>query len=68
MVAEVPFRAAARYGNQGQVVFAFSPAQLQKGSPSGEIDFVTYHQRPYTIIITDNLWPATHKEGGQMQV
>jgi hypothetical protein len=53
---------------QGQLVIAITPAQLEKGNPSGEIDLVTYHQHPYTIIISDNLWPVSHKEGGKMEL
>jgi hypothetical protein len=68
VVLEAPLRAAVRYAPQGQVVVAFTPAQLEKGNPSGEIDIATYHQHPYTIIITDALWPVSHKEGGKMQV
>jgi hypothetical protein len=67
-VAELPLRAAVRYAPQGQLVVAITPAQLEKGNPSGEIDLVTYHQHPYTIIISDNLWPVSHKEGGKMEI
>jgi hypothetical protein len=68
VVAEAPLRASVRYATQGQIVVAITPAQLEKGAPSGEIDLVTYHQHPYTIIISDNLWPASHKEGGKMEL
>jgi len=68
VVVEAPLRAAVRLAPQGQLVIAITPAQLEKGAPSGEIDLVTYHQHPYTIIITDNLWPVSHKEGGKMEL
>lgn len=68
IVVEAPLRAAVRLAPQGQLVIAITPAQLEKGNPSGEIDLVTYHQHPYTIIISDNLWPVSHKEGGKMEL
>jgi hypothetical protein len=68
MVVEAPLRASVRYAPQGQLIVAITPAQLQKGAPSGDINLVTYHQHPYTIIITDALWPVSHKEGGKMEM
>jgi hypothetical protein len=67
-VAEVPFRALVRRAPSGQVVVAVSPSQLTKGVPSGPIPVATFHQKPYTAIITDSLWPTSHKEGGQMTI
>jgi hypothetical protein len=68
MVVEAPFRALVRKAPRGQVVVAITPSQLTNGNPSGKIDIVTYHQRPYTAIITDEFWPTCHKEGGAMTV
>jgi hypothetical protein len=68
-VLEAPFRALIRKAQSGQVVVAFTPTQLEKGAaPSGPIPLFTFHQKPYTAIITDSLWPTSHKEGGQMNV
>jgi len=67
-VIELPHRMVARWAPRGQVVFAISPAPLVAGTPAGEIDFLTYHQRPYTAIITDSCWPVNHREGGKMEI
>jgi hypothetical protein len=68
LVVEAPFRALVRKAPRGQVVVAITPTQLTNGSPTGKIDLVTYHQRPYTIIVTDEFWPTSHKEGGTMSI
>jgi hypothetical protein len=68
MVVEAPFRALVRKAPRGQVVVAITPSQLTNGSPSGKIDLITFHQRPYTAIINDEFWPTSHKEGGSMVI
>jgi hypothetical protein len=68
MVVEAPFRALVRKAPRGQIVVAITPSQLTNGSPTGKIDIVTFHQRPYTAIINDELWPTSHKEGGSMSI
>jgi hypothetical protein len=68
VVVEVPFSAVARKAPQGQLQLAITPAHLSAGSPSGTINLITYHQIPYTAIITDEFYPTNHKQGGQMKI
>jgi len=45
VVVETPLRALIRKAPEGHAVIAISPAPLQQGTPAGEIDLVTFHQR-----------------------
>lgn len=67
VVSEFPFRALIRVAPRGQVEVAVTPAHL-KQQELRDINLVTFHQKPYTAIITDSCWPVTHKEGGLMKI
>jgi len=67
VVAEFPFRALVRVAPRGQVEVAVTPAHL-KTEELRDINLVTFHQKPYTVIVTDSCWPTTHKEGGLMKI
>lgn len=67
VVAEFPFRALVRVAPRGQIEVAVTPAHL-KQQEHRDINLVTFHQKPYTAIITDSCWPTTHKEGGLMKI
>jgi hypothetical protein len=68
VVVEAPFTLVARKAPRGQLQLAITPAHLSKGAPSGTINLATYHQIPYTAIITDEFYPTIHPQGGKMQI
>jgi hypothetical protein len=68
IVVEAPFSAVARKAPQGQIQLALTPAHLSAGAPTGTINLVTYHQIPYTAIISDEFYPINHQQGGKMQI
>jgi hypothetical protein len=69
VVAEMPFRALIRRAPRGQFVVAVTPTHIGEGrTPNEELNLVTFHQKPYTVIITDDCWPTTHKEGGEIKI
>lgn len=67
VVSEFPFRALVRLAPRGQVEVAVTPAHLKRDELH-QINLVTFHQKPYTVIVTDSLWPTAHKEGGVMKI
>lgn len=67
-VIEFPFRAVLRKSPTGDLQFGITPTHLTENNVNGEIQVFTYHRRPYTAIITDELYPASHKEGGDMKI
>jgi hypothetical protein len=69
VVAGMPFRALIRWAPRGQVVVAVTPTHIAEGrTPNEELNLITFHQKPYTVIITDDCWPTTHKEGGEIKI
>ena len=56
---EAPHRALLRKAESGQIEFAITPGHIERGTPSGSIQLLTFHRRPYTAIINDELWPTS---------
>lgn len=65
---EVPFRFTVRRAESKQIVVALSPMQLHQERPQGKIELVSYHQIPYTAVVTDELYPTIHPKGGKMEI
>lgn len=69
VVVEFPFRALIRRAPRGQFMVAITPTHITEGrTPNEELNLITYHQKPYTTIITDDCWPTNHKEGGEVKI
>jgi len=53
----------------GDISLAITPVHL-KGEevPTGELNLITFHQRPYTMIVTDECWPTYHNNAGELKL
>jgi hypothetical protein len=68
IVIDAPFRATVRVSSKHPITFAITPTNDITGQAGGKIELFTYHQRPYTAIITDELYPTVHHLGGVMNI
>jgi hypothetical protein len=67
-VVEAPFRVLLTKTDSQILKLAITPAHLKAGTPQGKIDLISYHQKPYTAIITDELYPTIYPRGGKMKI
>ncbi|ODM89521.1 Vitellogenin [Orchesella cincta] len=69
VVVQAPFRVSYRQRSDEPIVFAITPAANINGTePTGKIELLTFHRKPYVAIITDELYPTVSTQGGQMTI
>jgi hypothetical protein len=49
---------------QGLYKFAITPTRLHDTTPTGELNLITFVQKPYTAVIKDSMWPLCKTEAG----